>query len=341
MKRIFAWILAMTFIFMAAGCAKAEVSQVEEKPEYPTKQITMVIPWAAGGGTDITGRVFAAALERQLGQKVIVVNKPGASGATGTEYVASQAADGYTLLFSADTIATLQCMGVSTLSVDDFMPLMMVSDDPKILTVAGNSKYETMSDLVEDAKARPGKLNMAYSAPGASGHIQGLLMKKAGLVFNMTPLGGGTAQMLSVISGQSDVTNPSGSTVTDYLKTGELRNLAVFSDSEIKGYEGVEPITATVPELKDYMPITFPVSIHVKAGTDTQVYDALLKACQEAAKDQEWKKFVEDGKLNDLTDIQGQDAAAYIKRLTSISSWLLYDEGVATKNPADFNIPRQ
>lgn len=326
---------------MTAGCAKAEVSQAPQQPDYPTKQITMIIPWAAGGGTDITGRVFAAALERQLGQKVIVVNKPGASGATGTEYVASQEADGYTLLFSADTIATLQCMGVSTLSVDDFMPLMMVSDDPKILTVAGNAKYQTMSELVADVKARPGKLNMAYSAPGASGHIQGLLLKKAGLVFNMTPLGGGTAQMLSVISGQSDVTNPSGSTVTDYLATGELRNLAVFADSEVKGYEGAEPITAAVPELKEYMPITFPVSVHLKAGTDPKVYEVLLKACQQAAQDAEWKKFVEDGRLNDLTDIQGQAAAEYIKRLSSISSWLLYDEGVATKSPADFGIPRQ
>ncbi len=338
MKKTLAWILAISFIFLMSGCAKNNEPQ---KPTYPTKQITMVVPWAAGGGTDITGRVFAAALERQLGQKVVVVNKPGASGATGTEFVASQDADGYTLLFSADTIATMQCMGVSTLGVDDFMPLMMVSEDPKIVTVAGNAKYQTMGELVEDVKARPGKLNMAYSAPGASGHIQGLLFKKAGLVFNMTPLGGGTAQMLSVISGQSDVTNPSGSTVTDYLTTGELRNLAVFADSEIKGYEGVEPITATVPELKEFMPVTFPVSIHVKAGTDKAVYDALLKACQEAAKDEEWKKFVEDGKLNDLTDIQGEEATKYIKRLSSISSWLLYDEGVATKSPEEFGIPRQ
>ncbi len=329
MKKILLFLISAMLIL--AGCA------AETPADYPSKEITLVVPWGAGGGTDLTARVFASLLEEELGQSVVVQNKTGASGATGTDYVYSQDADGYTLLFSADTIATMQVMGFSELSVDNFQPIMMVSHDPKIITVSGDSEFKTIEDLVSAAKENPNKLNLCYSGPGASGHIQGLLLKKAGVEFNMTPLGGGTAQMLSVISGESEMTNPSRSTVTEYLSTGELVNLAMF-DSEGEG--DIPSITKAIPELDEYMPLTFPVSILAKEGTDPAIMEKLTIACENVANSEGWKDYIEQNSLIDLTEYKGEAATDYIKRLSSIYSWLLYDEGVATKSPEEFNIER-
>ena len=151
---------------------------------YPAKNVNLVLGWGAGGVTDVAARVFAPLLSKHLGAPVVVQNKPGASGAIGTDFVNSQPADGYTLLFSAETPATFKVMGTSNLSFHDFTPISMVSNSEKVIVVAANSPYKTMKDLVTAIKANPGKIRFSYTGPGASGHIQGLLMQqKGGLKF--------------------------------------------------------------------------------------------------------------------------------------------------------------
>src|SRR5699024_10631111 len=145
-------------------------------------------------------------LEKHIGQSVIVVNKEGASGSIGTDFVYNQASDGYTLLFSAETLANFRVMDNSDLGFEDFSPIKMIIQDSKVIVVAKDSKYNTFHDLVEDIKANPGKIKMSYSGPAASGHLQGLLFNELGLNISMTPYGGGNPAMIATMNGEVDFT---------------------------------------------------------------------------------------------------------------------------------------
>ena len=308
---------------------------------YPTRAVTLVIPWAAGGITDRVGRALAPYLEKQLGVSVIVLNQAGASGAIGTDFVYSKPADGYTLLLSAETPGVFRVMGTGKLGFDNFEGIIMNVEDMKVVVVPGNSQFQTMDELVAAIKENPGKIKMSYSGPGASGHIQGLLLKEVGLDVSMTPFGGGSPSMLATISGQVDFTFGNIGTVLDYLKTGDLRALAVYTKGERSpAIPDVPPIADAIPEMARYLPLTFPNCILVKEGTPPEIKQVILEAAQKAVQDPGWIEFTEASFYNRMHDVQGDDVIDYWNRWTSIVTWLLYDAGVAPNSPADFGIER-
>lgn len=307
---------------------------------YPDRPVSLVIPWGAGGVTDVAARAFAPVLEKYLGQPVVVVNRPGASGAIGTEYVNSRPADGYTILYSAETPATFRVMGLSKLTFSDFDPLIMMVDDPKVLVVSGKSPYKTLNDLVADAKAHPGKVRMSYSAPGASGHIQGLLLRAAGLDIALVPFGSGAELTLAVINGTVEFAFPSTGLALGYVKSGDLRALAVWSDEPSEAFPGVPPITAGVPEMKKFMPLSFPNCLVIKKGTPPEVRKVLLDAIVKASNDPQWREFASKMHYKTMHNLRESAVLDYWTRWESIVSWLLYDAGVAKASPADFGIPR-
>jgi len=310
-----------------------------EPVDFPDHTITMVVPWGAGGGTDVVARAFAAIVEQQVGESIAVLNKTGATGTIGTQYVYDAKPDGHTWGFFAENPCIYQVEGFSDLSFDDFRAVTMISDDPKIVVVAKDSPYQTMEDLVADIKANPGKVSMAFSTPGASGHTQALMYQACGLEMNLVPLGGGTAQITSVLSGETDWTNPAGSTVLDYLETGDLRCLAVWSSDPVPGYEQYPCITDAIPELKDFnIDLGFPLVLAVSKDTPEEIYQIILEACQKASQTEEWKTFVENSNLSDLTSINGADADTYLKELTSRLSYAVYKADPTLPDPSTFGI---
>ncbi|MCI9294846.1 MAG: tripartite tricarboxylate transporter substrate binding protein, partial [Lawsonibacter sp.] len=130
---------------------------------YPTGPITMIIPYGAGGTSDLAGRQLAIALEKQLGQSIIVSNQAGASGTVGIQAALDADPDGYTMVLAAESLGTCRVMGISEMSYDDFAPISAISSDPKVLVVASNSKYETLQDLLDEIQANPGKVQMSYT----------------------------------------------------------------------------------------------------------------------------------------------------------------------------------
>lgn len=314
--------------------------EVVEGTDFPTKSITLVVPWSAGGITDRTARVFAPLFEKNLGVSVTVVNKTGASGAVGTEFANGEDSDGYTVLFSAETPGIFRVMGTSKLGFDDFDPLMMVAQDTKLVVVPGDSKYTTFEELVADIKARPGKVKISYSGPGASGHLQGLIFQASGLDLSMTPYGGGNPAMIATISGEVDFTFGNYGTVKDYLETGDLRALAVFSDEAFDVLPDVPPMTEALPEVGKYVPLYFPNCLLVKKGTPEEVEAVLIEAAQKAVQEPEWAEFIKTSSYTDLHEISIEDITNYWNKYTSVTSWLLYDAGAAQNDPADFGIER-
>lgn len=336
-KTSFILILSLLLI-LAVGCSNNEGE--EEVIEYPEKPITMVVPWSVGGITDRVARTFQPILEEKMGQTISIVNKEGASGAIGTEYAYDQDADGYTLLFSAETPALFRVMDVNDLSFDNFEFINMLVHDTKVVVVPADSEYETFESLIIDIKENPGKIKMSYSGPGASGHIQGLLFQKVGLDVSMTPYGGGNPSMLATISGEVDFTFGNYATIKDYLESGELRALATFTEAQSDIMPDVEPVTSALPEIEDYLPMYFPNSILVKEDTPEEVQDFIKKAVEEAIADERWQDFLEAESYTSLGSMTEEEIEDYWEKYTSINAWLLYDAGVVDKSPEEFDIER-
>lgn len=328
-------------VFVLADSFKDRLMPKEETV-WPTGDITMYVPWAAGGVTDIAARGFANSLMEVTGKNVTVLNVPGASGLIGTQQALEEKADGSSLIVSVETAATFQVLGTGDISYGkDLSTIQLLVSDAKVVVVPADSPYNTMEDLVKAIKENPGKITMSYTGPGASGHIQGLLYKKAGLDINDVPMGDGSTALTAIFSGTVDFTNANLATVIDHIKSGKVKALAVFSDTASEGdYGYIPPITDAVSELKEYMPFYFPNCITVDIDVDQEVQEQILKVCQQASQTESWKEFAQKNGYLVLTDITGQEAEEYWENWRAVVAYLFYDNGFAKVNPEELGIER-
>lgn len=331
-------VLLLTLI-VVTGCSASPVEQVEEGESVLPDKVTLVVPWNPGDMTDTVARTYAAVLEKYLGSNIVVVNQPGASGAIGTAYVAGAPADGSHILFSAETPGTFQVMGISDLGFEDFEPISLILQDIKIIVVAADSEYETIDDLIKDMKENPGKVKMAYSGPGASGHIQGLLLEKMGFDISMTPFGSGVAGITAVLGGQVDFTFSNATAAKGHVEAGDLRVLATFSEERHPAWPEVPSFAEAFPDSKGHL-MGFPNCVLVKKGTPDDIINTILEASRKAVQDPIWQEFVENGNFSEMYTIEREDAVKYWEEWTAKASWMLYDAGVAKYSPEKFGIER-
>jgi tripartite-type tricarboxylate transporter receptor subunit TctC len=322
----------------AANLAAAGAKQAA----YPTRAITMIIPYSAGGTTDLNGRQFAMLLRKYIGQSITVVNQPGASGAVGCKTVLDAAPDGYTILFMADSLGTQRVMGLSEMSYNDFIPIMAVVNDPKVI-VAKKGKYKDLNDLIADMKARPGKVKMSYTGPGGSGHVQALVYNKFGLDMALTAYGGGGDAIVAVLGGQVDFTNSNYSTVPSYIESGDMVLLGISATDRLPSYPNVPTLVEIIPESKKHLDLPYtPLSLLVNKNTAPDIVEKLREASQKVVQDPEWKMYVKENNLEELYLKYPNENA--IKKFyadwESSVSWMLYDAGAAKNSPEKFNIPR-
>lgn len=311
--------------------------------EYPDRPITMIIPYAAGGTTDVYGRTLAALLEEKLGQSITVVNQGGASGSIGSQYVYDQPADGYTLLVCAETMGTYKTMGVCDLGYDDFTVITPLVGDPKIIVVGKDSPYNTLEELLAAIKEKPGKVTMAHSGPGGSGHNQGLVLGVFGYDVAMISFDSGNAALLGVIGGQVDFTNPNISTLGSYIESGEVKPLAVFASERLEAYPDIPAFTEVVPEAEKYLDIPYTVlTLCVKGGTPDDVVATIKAATQEALATETWQEFVRKNAANRLFEqyTTAEEIKGFYDHWQSVVTWMQYDAGVAPVSPETYGIER-
>ena len=172
---------------------------------YPSRSITMVIPFPPGGPTDVTGRVLAEKLSTVLKQTIIVENKPGASANIGAQYVANAQPDGYTLLFSTGGTHGINPFLYKNIGYDpvkDFEPIIWATISPNIIVVNPDLPVKTLKELIDYAKARPGELSSAAPGQGSTPHMAGELFKKsAGINIQHIPYKGSGPALTDVMGG--------------------------------------------------------------------------------------------------------------------------------------------
>ena len=208
---------------MAAGAATAQ--------SFPTKPVHIIIPFVAGGSSDIVGRAIGAKFQELLGQPAVVENKPGANGAIAAEFVAKSDPDGYTILVGSIGVFSINAALFKDLRynpVRDFAPITLAVTTPNVLITKPALAAKSMKELVEFAKKNPGKLAYCSSGTGSSDHLTAELLKQmAGIDALHVPYKGGAACQTDIMGNQVDFSFQNLGAVTNYIKGGRMKALAV------------------------------------------------------------------------------------------------------------------
>lgn len=220
---------------LAVACSVAALGMgvVAAHAEYPDRPITLVVPWAAGGGTDATARTIAAALEEQLGQRVNVVNRPGGGGVVGHTFIASSKPDGYTLGLITSGLDTAHWLGLTPLSYKDYTIIAQVNDDPAGLQVAGDSPYRSAQELIDAIRDKPaGTFTASGVGVGGIWHVtfSGLLMDQGidPARVRWVPSEGAAPAMLELVAGGVAIAPVSIPEARAMIDAGKARSLAVM-----------------------------------------------------------------------------------------------------------------
>jgi tripartite-type tricarboxylate transporter receptor subunit TctC len=256
--------------------------------DYPSKPVTMIVPFPPGGVADIVGRPLAAAMEKTLGQPVVVVNRAGAGGAVGMTAAAKSAPDGYTIL---TTLSSISIFPVSDplngkpapYALKDFAPIALLTADPTVLIVRADGPYKTIKEFVAFAKANPGKIN--YSSSGVYGTLHvamEMFANAAGIELFHVPYQGGGPALQALLGGQVQALASGPSPAAAQMKAGKVLALAGWGDKRV-------PVLPEVPTFKElgFKDVEFYIwsGLVVPAGTPDAAQQKLRAAVRAAVDD--------------------------------------------------------
>ena len=247
---------------------------------YPSRPLKLIVPFPPGGSTDVIARMIALRLSDALKTPVVVENKPGVGSVLGTDFVAKAAADGYTLVVSANPAIAPGPLMRASMPYDplrDFTHLALLGTFPNGFVVRAEHPAKTMAEFVGMARARPGALNYASAGLGSAGFLTGELLKQAaGIDMVHVPYKGSGPAITDLLGGQLDGMFESLVTATTYVRGGKLRLLAVSGDARSKIFPGVPALTEVVPGVTGgawfgvSAPARLPVNIALRLQTEVQ-----------------------------------------------------------------------
>jgi tripartite-type tricarboxylate transporter receptor subunit TctC len=221
-----------TFLRAIAGAALALAAGAAFAQAYPNRPITFIVPWGAGGGTDTTARYFATMIEKELGQPVNVVNRTGGNGVVGHSAIASAAPDGYTIGMITVEISMLHWQGLTELTPASYTPLALVNADPAGFTVRADSQWKSVKEVLDYARANPGKLKASGTGQGGIWHLAlaGLMndTKVPSAAIPWVPSNGAAPAMQDLVAGGVDVVTCSLPEARPLIDAGKARPLAVM-----------------------------------------------------------------------------------------------------------------
>jgi tripartite-type tricarboxylate transporter receptor subunit TctC len=282
-------ILIPPIIALAAVLAVPSLAAAQEV--YPSKPITLVVPFPPGGVADIVGRPLADAMSRALGTPVIIENKAGAGGGIGMGYVAKAKPDGYTVLLALSSISILpeadKVTGRAPMyQFKDFAPIARFTADPTVLAVRADSSWKTLAELVADARKRPGAISYGSSGNYGTMHVpMEMFDQVAGIKMLHVPFTGAGPAVIALLGGTVDAVSSGPSTVVQHVKAGKLRVLASWGDKRLASLPDVPTMT------ESGYPVVFTqwTAMFVPAGTPDAAIAKLREAARAAVAD---PKFV-------------------------------------------------
>ncbi|MDR5694520.1 MAG: tripartite tricarboxylate transporter substrate binding protein [Armatimonadota bacterium] len=286
-RRMLLLLLAATLL---VGSLLPTVSVAQ--PKYPIRPITLICPWAAGGGTDRISRMVAVLLEKELGVPVTVVNRTGGGGAVGHTAGATATPDGYTITMVTVEIAMMHWLGLAKVNYKDFRPVALLNYDPAGISVSATAPWKTYRELHEYIRANPGKLKASGTAAGGIWDLaRAGWLKTAGFPIDAVrwiPSTGAAPALAELVAGGVDIVTASLPEAAPLIAAGKVRPLAIMAEKR-------DPMFPDVPTLKE-LGINWSLGawrgIAVPKFTTTTAVTVLEKALAKVVENPEFKEFM-------------------------------------------------
>jgi tripartite-type tricarboxylate transporter receptor subunit TctC len=300
------------------------------RAEYPERPITLVVAWAAGGGTDALARVFASILQEDLGQPVNVVNRTGGGGVVGHTAMANAAPDGYTLGIASMEITIYDAMGVAPITPDSYTPIARIAAIPGGLTVAADASYQDAAGLLDDIRAEPeGTFKSSGCSVGCAWHLAlaGWLQAEGLEPDRVTwvPSQGGAPALQDVVAGGIDFTTASIVESRALLEAGEVRALAVMHPERQEAFPDV-------PTLKEELGTDWSMStwfaVVGPAGLPDDITQALIEASRKVHESEQFQDFAKERGYVAVWE-EGEEFKSFMQEFAVEKGALIEDLGIA------------
>jgi len=312
---------------MALGALVALASPAAA--EFPDRPITIIVPWAAGGGTDAVARIFGAGFEQEIGQPINIVNRPGGNGVAGHAAITSAKPDGYTLGIASPEIAYYKTLGTADITPASFDLFSRLAILPAGITVAADSPYKSLDDLLSAIKSKPaGTFSSSGTGTGGSWHVAiGGLLKAAGIAptkVKWVPSQGGAPALQDVVAG--GITMFSGSPVEAQalLEAKKVSTIVMMTDERVASF----PDVPTTKEAKVDWQYANWFALVAPKGLPKDVHDKLYAAAKRAQARPEVQEMMKKRGITPVWDAPGA-AAAYVDDFARKGVAVLKDLGLA------------
>jgi tripartite-type tricarboxylate transporter receptor subunit TctC len=326
-----------TLLAAGLGLALAGAAQAQWKP---TRPINLIVPWAAGGSTDQVTRVTAAELEKALGQTIVIVNQPGASGSIGTKSAWDAPRDGYTWAAgAAQDLGAYETLGTLKARITDWNLFLNVANI-QVIGVNPKTPYQNAKELLDAMKARPGEISVATAGVTSAGHnAMELISKVTGVKYKHVTYDGGNPAVVATVAGEAEVTTQLAVEQADMIRGKRLRPLATVSDKplELEGYGTIPPLAQTLPGFT--APANY-FGIFIPKGVPDEVIKTMEKIWAEKIMTSEALKKYAASRGALFAPQYGEAAQKAVFPAVQANAWLLFDGGKAKVSPDTVGIPK-
>jgi tripartite-type tricarboxylate transporter receptor subunit TctC len=327
-----------SLIAAALGLALGGAAQAQQWK--PTRPINLIVPWAAGGSTDQVTRLAASEMEKSLGQTIVIVNQPGASGSIGTKSALDAPKDGYTWTAgAAQDLGAYETLGSLKTRITDWHLFLNVANI-QVIGVNPKTPYNNPKELLDAMKAKPGQISVATAGVTSAGHnAMELIAKATGVKYRHVTYDGGNPAVVATVAGEAEVTTQLAVEQADMIRGKRLRPLATVSDKplEIEGYGVIPPLSQSLPGFT--APANY-FGIFIPKGVPDEVVKTVEKIWAESiTKSEALKKYaVSRGAL--FAPQYGDAAQKAVFPAVQANAWLLFEGGKAKVSPDTVGIPK-
>jgi len=284
-KRFFAVLFVLSFMVVMPGWAA----------DFPTKEVQIIIPWAAGGATDLIFRALAATTGKYLGKPVVVVNKPGGGGAVGYTEGMKAAPDGYILTAAVTPMTILPHQVTTAFTYKNFEPILNVVSDPSMFLIRSDAPWKSLKEFLDYAKQNPDMITVGNSGAGGGVHLVALAFEKAaGVKFNHIPFSGGGPSVTAILGGHVNAVSVSPPEGIPQIQAGKLKIIALFAEKRLAMF----PDVPTVKEQGINFAMGMWRGLAAPKGTPPDVIKKLHDAFKQGMDDPVLKKNATDMAVN-------------------------------------------
>ena len=329
----------MKSIFIGALAALAATA-VPALAEYPEKEIQGIIQWGAGGSTDTVMRAVTPHAEKVLGGKVVMQNMTGGVGAIAVKFASAQDADGYTLLMGAENPLLYKVMGLGDIDYSSFVPVNVIARGVPILVANNDAPFDTLEEMVTYIQENPNEVKFGSTGPGGlPSVVTAMLQSEIELPVTAVPYDGDGPALTALQGGAIDVMPAVLGASIEAIKAGRIKPLALIDTQANEALPDVPPITEAYPAFETYLPWGPFFGVFVKEGTPDDVVAKLSEAYAAGVENADFQQLMDDRGFQ-VMNISGDEAQEFLDKWQSVTSWLVYDAGIAKASPEEFDIPR-